>query len=515
MTTKINDESVWIQLAEDSVDVDQEKLDAAYRMLSYIPNPGLAAAHADDKPIRGIFGGNRSGKSVWGVMEVGYWAYGVHPYLDWVNDLERPVRIRICCTTFKQGIQGVTIPTIRDWWPRGSYTIKEDRYVYVWETDPETRQKTLMAEVELMTYDQDLDAFGGQSKHLIWCDEEPPFGIWQENMMRLLDTDGYMLLTMTPIHGMTWVFEDIYLSEDTKHVGVYKANTLRNPHLNEKAIDKIRALIHSEDDEAVRLYGEFIPTSNFIYPMFDKRVHIVDPLDVWNDPDKPGHLPDDWMVVLGIDPHDRTPHGVIFCGVDRDNNVYVFDEISQHCLIGELAQLIKNRLPEGRKPAYSMIDSSANTESSIAGRSMVQEFAQPGNDILVLATKKGRGSVLEGIQTVRDYLHYEENEDGRLTKKPQLRIFSNCVNLIREFRLYVWEDWKGTNRARKDPKESPLKKDDHLLDALRYVLMTRPVYRHPSLTKKMSEGLSSTVPRRDHITRPKRSDLTPKGRTGL
>jgi len=510
-----NDPTVWVDVAGGVSDHEQEKLGDAFKMLSYVPNPGLWQAHADSRPIRGIFGGNRSGKSVWGAIEVGYWAFGVHPYLDWVNNLERPVRIRICCTTFKQGIQGVIIPTIREWWPKNSYQIKEDRYVYVWEPDPNSEENNLVAEVELMTYDQDLDAFGGQSKHLIWMDEEPPYGVWQENMMRLLDTDGHILLTMTPIHGMTWVFEDIYLSEDTKNIGVYRARTLDNPHLNEKAIDKIRQLIHSKEEEAIRLYGEFIPTSHFIYPSFDMGIHIVNPLDVWKDKERPennGKLPDDWMVVIGVDPHDRTPHGVVFCGVDREGDVYIFDEITQHCLISDLAQLIKDRLPEGRRPAYSMIDSSANTESSIAGLSMIQEFARHG--VLVIPTKKGRGSVHEGIAVVREYLEYTKNDKGKITTYPRLRIFRNCVNLIREFRLYVWEDWKGTNRARKDPKEAPLKKDDHLLDALRYVLMTRPVYRHPDLTQKLNEG-HSTIPKRENIERPKRSTLKPRNRTGV
>lgn len=485
-------------------DVDVEKIENAYMMLSYVPNPGLKAAHMDDRPIRAIFGGNRSGKTVWGVNEVGMWAFRMHPYLDWVNDIEPPINIRICCTSFAQGIKGVILPTIREWWPKGAWDYKsEGNLIEIWES--QDTDKVLMATVELMSYDQDLDKFGGQSKHLIWCDEEPPFGIWQENMMRLLDTDGYMLLTMTPIHGMTWVYEDIYLSDDIEHIGTYNARTLDNPHLSEKAITKIRQLIHSEDDEAVRLYGEFIPTSHFIYPMWNPTIHVVDPLDVWKDPERPGQLPDDWMVVLGIDPHDRTPHGVIFCGINREGDVYIFDEISEHCLISELAQLIKKKL-RGRIPAYSMIDSSANTESSIAGISMIQEFSRPGNDIHVLPTKKGRDSVLEGIQRVRDYLVYEKDESGKIIKRPKLYVFKNCKHLIREFKLYVWEDWKGTNRQRKDPKEAPLKKDDHLLDSLRYVLMTRPIYRHPSLTKKLYEGLQQNMPG-TKIPRPTKEQL--------
>lgn len=802
MKTKVDLET-FEELAKGASVSDLEKLDNAYKLLSYVPNPGLDLAHADDKGIRAIFGGNRSGKTVWGMNEVANWAYNMHPYFDWIDDRwERPLHIRICCPSFNQGIKGVILPTMREWFPFDSYQyISDTRTVNIWETD-EQGNRNLMADVELMcfsgympvllpdgswknikdleigdlvqtrfgpkkinniykyndapvyqirlwgghrlvctgnhkhlikdgdfvrtdwlesgdilqltkierqidapeeewrigwtaimigdgclrartpfftsvnkkvlehlpplpptchiqqrpgndkdyfistcknkgnplkavliedglwnkksedkfvpswvfkqpeeqirkfleyiwitdgthtdrqsryyttseelaygikhlieilgytasinkriiyggyskkggtpyftvctswsqcrwehgrirkieeygtddiycveiddvhelivdnivtsnSYDQDLDKFGGQSKHLIWCDEEPPYAIWQENMMRLLDTGGYMLLTMTPVHGMSWVYEDIYLSNKDS-IGVYHAATLDNPHLSMRSIDKIRDMINDEDEEAVRLYGEFIPTSHFIYPSFAMPVHIVDPLSVWKD----GKLPDDWMVVLGMDPHDRTPHGVIFCAINRDNEVYVFDEISHHCLLSDLAQLIKKKL-HGRIPAYSMIDSSANTESSIAGRSMIQELAKPGNDIHALVTKKGRNSVLEGISTVRDYLAWRKDENGKFIKKPRLYIFSNCKELIREFRLYVWEDWKGTNRQRKDPKESPLKKDDHLLDALRYVLMTQPYYRPPTITRALYEGL-------EHQHRPSRSEIMPR-----
>ena len=60
--------------------------------------------------------------------------------------------------------------------------------------------------------------------------------------------------------------------------------------------------------------------------------------------------------------------------------------------------------------------------------------------------------VFTGIARVKSYL---------LTGR--LKIFSTCVNLIREFKSYWWSE--GDN---------PVKKDDHALDALRYYIMTRP-----------------------------------------
>ncbi len=58
-------------------------------------------------------------------------------------------------------------------------------------------------------------------------------------------------------------------------------------------------------------------------------------------------------------------------------------------------------------------------------------------------------------------------------------IFSNCTNMIAEFKGYFWADG-----------DSPVKRDDHCMDELRYFVMTRPQppekeNTSPVLTDKM------------------------------
>ena len=59
---------------------------------------------------------------------------------------------------------------------------------------------------------------------------------------------------------------------------------------------------------------------------------------------------------------------------------------------------------------------------------------------------------------------------------PRLYIFKNCVNLIEHIKQYQWKRQPVT--ADEDAKEKPREKDDHDVDAMGYILMTRP---HPSL----------------------------------
>ena len=91
------------------------------------------------------------------------------------------------------------------------------------------------------------------------------------------------------------------------------------------------------------------------------------------------------------------------------------------------------------------------------GRSDQMEYADAG-----IYTVPGQNAVPAGINRVKTYL-----ETG------QLEICANCSELIDEFRRYRWSSPK--QRGEDDPREKPIKKDDHMLDALRYVVMARPI----------------------------------------
>lgn len=53
------------------------------------------------------------------------------------------------------------------------------------------------------SYDQGRSKFQGTAKHVIWMDEECPMPIYSECMLRLMTTDGIMMLTFTPLLGLS------------------------------------------------------------------------------------------------------------------------------------------------------------------------------------------------------------------------------------------------------------------------------------------------------------------------
>jgi phage terminase large subunit-like protein len=71
------------------------------------------------------------------------------------------------------------------------------------------------SQVEIRSYEQELEKFAGVPRHFIHFDEEPPYDIFKECKARLADYNGRWWMTMTPVDGMTWTYEEIFEKRHT------------------------------------------------------------------------------------------------------------------------------------------------------------------------------------------------------------------------------------------------------------------------------------------------------------
>ena len=85
-------------------------------------------------------------------------------------------------------------------------------------------------------------------------------------------------------------------------------------------------------------------------------------------------------------------------------------------------------------------------------KSVTELFAEKG----ILVNPKVNKDVFAGICRVKEYLKQGNGV-------PDLYIFDNCKAMIEEFSSYFWADG-----------DSPVKRDDHCMDELRYFVMSRP-----------------------------------------
>ena len=61
------------------------------------------------------------------------------------------------------------------------------------------------SKVGMKTYAQGRGSFEGTEQHGIWIDEECPMDVYEECMMRTMTTNGLIMLTFTPLEGMSEV----------------------------------------------------------------------------------------------------------------------------------------------------------------------------------------------------------------------------------------------------------------------------------------------------------------------
>ena len=407
--------------------------------------------HMCTKRNRWVFGGNRSGKTECGAVESIYLARGNHPYKKvnknmegWVVSLSSQVQRDVAQKKIlhylnPDWIEEIVMQSGRKDFPENGII----DYIKI---------KNVLGGVSKIGFrncDQGREKFQGTSLDFVWFDEEPPKEIYLECKMRVLDRRGELFGTMTPLKGLSWVYNEIYLNcHSDPEVWYEQMQWEDNPFLSPVEIRNIETTLSVEELES-RKYGRFVGSEGLVYKEFDENVNVIQPFNV----------PQEWYDNISIDPGLNNPLSAHWYAVDFDGNVYV---IAEHYAKGKdinyHANMIKNicknlnwkKSFDGRYSA--LIDSAANQRTLASSKSVAELFFDLGINVNTKVNK----DLFSGINRVKSFLRSADN-------KTKLFIFSNCVNMIREFKSYFWG--QGDN---------PIKKDDHSLDELRYYIMTKP-----------------------------------------
>ena len=302
-----------------------------------------------------------------------------------------------------------------------------------------------LSKIAFKSCDQGREKFQGASLDFVWFDEEPPLDVYRECKMRVLDKCGEIWGTMTPLKGLTWVYDEIYMnSGGDPEVWHEHIEWSDNPFLDKREIERVSASL-DESELAMRRYGRFSVSEGAVYREFDPSRDVVEPFD----------FPKEWQENVSIDPGLRNPLACLFFAVDWDGVIYVVGEwyeagreVGYHAdKILDLADKLDwKRGSDGR--LHALIDSAAGQRTLSGSKSVAELFFEHGIAVDTRVNKE----LWSGIARVKQYF-----AEGRI------KIFSCCDNLIRELKSYWW----GTG-------DSPVKKDDHALDALRYFVMSRP-----------------------------------------
>src|SRR6516165_4770647 len=100
------------------------------------------------------------------------------------------------------------------------------------------------SELILKSYDQGRETFQGTNRDLIWLDEEADRSIYVESLLRTMTTNGILLLSFTPLSGLTDIVRD-FLEEQGKDSGKFTVQASWDdcPHLSKAAKAELLASI--------------------------------------------------------------------------------------------------------------------------------------------------------------------------------------------------------------------------------------------------------------------------------
>lgn len=409
------------------------------------------AFHKCKKRNRWVFGGNRSGKTECGAVEVVYLACGIHPYRKnkvtegWVVSLSRQVQRDVAQKKILQYLPQSYIEKIV--MVSGGADSAENGII-----DFIVVRSAVggLSKIGFKSCDQGREKFQGASLDYVWFDEEPPQDIYMECKMRVLDKCGDIFGTMTPLKGLTWVYNTIYLNDkQDSEVWFEMMEWADNPYLSKKEIQNLTKTLPADELES-RRYGKFMQNGGLVYSEFDENENVIEPFAI----------PEDWQDAISIDPGLHNPLSAHFYAVDFDGNVYV---VAEHYQAEKSVEFHANKIKEIADRLHwkrdrngflrAFIDSAAKQKTLSSEKNVVELFYENG----ILVNPNVNKDLFSGISVVKSYI---KTLDG----KRRLFIFKNCVNLIREIKSYWWGD-----------DDVPIKKDDHCLDELRYYLMTKPL----------------------------------------
>lgn len=193
--------------------------------------------------------------------------------------------------------------------------------------------------------------------------------------------------------------------------------------------------------------AKFTTPSSLVYNEFDDQIHVI----------SPSAIPQEAMTyAIGMDFGLKDPFAVVFVAIDKDDNWYIYDEIYLPDLpVDKMARVLHQKM--GDRYFTRIIGDAAGAMEMASLRS--KELGD--YRVFVTASKKGRDSIRNGIREIKTKLYVREH-----TGKPKLFVGRNCTATIKEFQSY-----KRLRDAFGEVSETPEDRNNHLMDALRYLVL--------------------------------------------
>ena len=438
----------------------------------YQPLPNLLSFHESHLRERLVIGGNRSGKTHSGCWEALAFALDVERFkklppkkggkrIGWIVSISNEVQRDIIQEKFKLLV------------PPNSFSkiVKRDTARDFWDIIYFKNGN----EIHFKTAEQKRRKFQGASIDWAWIDEEIPEDIFHEIKMRLVDRDGYLWLTLTPLEGYTYISEYREIAEEyPDSVGIWEIDTRENYYIPQDALERITYGM-TEEERLIRLTGSGSKDRERVYPPLGSKAFYTKHEDLYINKEKD-------IIIAALDVGMNDPTALLVAKVDNNNNVIIFDEYYERGkLLPQACREVGMKLKDYKNLLYLVIDVSVLRRDPNTGKSYYdvirESFREVGLYNVNILMSGRNNSIFTGINIVQQYIDNTMRHKGR-----EMLIVSDALKWFQyEAKRYRWKDIGGSKAVA-----------DHLMDALRYLLERKP---KPFMDRDTQKELISNKPR--------------------
>lgn len=373
----------------------------------------------------------------------------------------------------------------------GAWNDRERKLTFEYEGEP-------IGWWDFLTHDMELDAFSSVELDRACFDEEPTGASgerqYDETIRGLVDREGDVRFTLTPVEGIGWLYSELFDSDDEprrdEETHVVTGEIDHNPHLPAKVKAKVVERWKRAGEYDQRAKGLFKHREGLIFPEYQRRLE-TGPLD-----EQPGgHLRSDrtlrqpsagapgkwaidptgqWRVPVfeAMDPGINVEHPFAFTVAflnTPETDPYGLEDVLEifHCykqadgVVAEHADyILRFRATLGYQPQFTVIDPAAQNRNPETGRKLQEAYRRAGINTVLGQNDRA--------------LTYAELR-GRLVAH-RLRVWTSADVLFGdEMKDYRWK--RASGRTEDVARPEPIKRKDDLIDTVRYMVLRIPVWR--------------------------------------
>jgi phage terminase large subunit-like protein len=403
------------------------------RLRFYRPYTKQREFHTAPERERLFMAGNQLGKTLAGAAEVSMHLTGQYP--DWWTGrrFDKPT-VWICGSESgeltRDGVQRLLLGPPSDQSEWGTGFIPGDCIV---ETASRPGVPNAVATilvkhktggnstVLLKSYDQGRTKWQANTVDGVWCDEEPPLDLYSEALTRTNSTFGPVIVTFTPLKGMSDVVMR-FLKPEPDDIGAKDRAVIQMTiddaeHYTPEQREKIVAAYPAHEREA-RAKGIPIMGSGRVFPVAEEQITC-----------EPIRIPEHWPQIVGVDFGWDHPFAACSLAWDRDADVVYVTKVYRQREATPIihAAAIK---PWGDWIPIAWPHDGLNHEKS-AGEPLAALYEKQGLKMLPerATFEDGSASVEAGVTDMLDRM---------LTGR--WKVFSTCGEWFDEFRLYHRKD---------------------------------------------------------------------------